>query len=394
MIDIDDWFQSAIDDYELKNIPFENFGKKKKKIGRGGFGDIYSTTCKSIPSISAIPEVIALKGVSVGEEDSGMSIKRFLNELKLHSMAKNDRIIKFFGVSRDEDNDQYYLIIEFADGGDLRGYLTRNKNNIQWEEKLNLAIQITEGIAYIHNELNTAHRDLHTKNILIHKGSAKISDFGLSKCLDSTITTRSKIFGVIPFIEPQVFHDRRYKPDKKSDIYSLGVLFWEISSCCTPFRDVNHTTLGNEIFMGLREKPVPETPLEYVQIYSGCWETEPTQRFELNYIIDRLKTTSLTPVFEDPIIPESETPSDLYLKIDNNFASLSIITDLDISTNIRVQHVSSSINSKNYLKTTVKPIKISLPLRTIGELWLLNFFEKFYLFNLMILLLSSWFFNI
>ncbi|CAG8667195.1 23673_t:CDS:2, partial [Gigaspora rosea] len=261
MIDIDDWFQSAIDDYELKNIPFENFGKKKKKIGRGGFGDIYSTTCKSIPSISAIPEVIALKGVSVGEEDSGMSIKRFLNELKLHSMAKNDRIIKFFGVSRDEDNDQYYLIIEFADGGDLRGYLTRNKNNIQWEEKLNLAIQITEGIAYIHNELNTAH--------------------------------------------------------------------------------------------------------------------QPTQRFELNYIIDRLKTTSLTPVFEDPIIPESETPSDLYLKIDNNFASLSIITDLDISTNIRVQHVSSSINSKNYLKTTVKPIKISLPLRTIDQ----NYDEAFQSFT-------------
>ncbi|CAG8571937.1 2402_t:CDS:1, partial [Scutellospora calospora] len=73
----DDWYQTAIEDYDLKNVPFENFSKKKKKIGRGGFGDIFSATCKSIPSI---PEVIALKGVSVGEEDSGMSIKIFLNE--------------------------------------------------------------------------------------------------------------------------------------------------------------------------------------------------------------------------------------------------------------------------------------------------------------------------
>ncbi|CAG8723238.1 25169_t:CDS:2, partial [Gigaspora rosea] len=62
-----------------------------------------------------------------------------------------------------EDNDQYYLIMEFADEGDLRGYLIKNKSNIQWEEKLNLAIQIAEGIAYIHNELNIAHRDLRLK---------------------------------------------------------------------------------------------------------------------------------------------------------------------------------------------------------------------------------------
>ncbi|CAG8768387.1 4376_t:CDS:2, partial [Racocetra fulgida] len=122
----DDWFQTAIDDYELKNIPFESFSRKKKKIGRDGFGDIYSVICESIPSI---PEVIALKGVSVGDEDN-------------------------------EDNDQYYLVIEFADEGDLRGYLTKKKGNLKWEEKLNLAIQITEGITYIHNEHNIAHRDL------------------------------------------------------------------------------------------------------------------------------------------------------------------------------------------------------------------------------------------
>ncbi|RIB26678.1 kinase-like domain-containing protein [Gigaspora rosea] len=205
--------------------------------------------------------------------------------------------------------------MEFADEGDLRGYLIKNKSNIQWEEKLNLAIQIAEGIAYIHNELNIAHRDLHTKNILVHRGNAKISDFGLFKCLNSATTTRSsQIFGIIPFVEPQVFNDTRYKPDKMSDIYSLGVLFWEISSCYAPFRDViNQTTLGTEIFMGLREKPIPGTPLEYVDIYSRCWKAEPTQRLKLNDILYRLKATSLTPVFEDSIIPEAEAPSVQYL---------------------------------------------------------------------------------
>ncbi|CAG8788306.1 6931_t:CDS:2, partial [Racocetra fulgida] len=59
--------------------------------------------------------------------------------------------------------------------------------------------------------------------------------------------------------------------------------------------------------------PVPGTPLEYVQIYSDCWETEPTRRLKLSDILNRLKTTKLTPVFEDSVIPESEVTSDLYL---------------------------------------------------------------------------------
>ncbi|CAG8812212.1 16221_t:CDS:2, partial [Gigaspora margarita] len=156
-----DWYREAINKYDLKSISFENFGKKKR-IGRGGFGNVYSTTCSSIPG------KIALKEISVDIGDVQKNIKNFLNELKLHSKTDHDRIIKFFGVSYDEENELYFLVLEFAEN-DMRTYLSTKKNTLQWAEKVRLAIQIAEGMQYIHNELNVAHRDLiRNKNIKLN----------------------------------------------------------------------------------------------------------------------------------------------------------------------------------------------------------------------------------
>ncbi|CAG8663535.1 10229_t:CDS:10, partial [Racocetra persica] len=223
----------------------------------GGFGYVYSTTCSSIPG------TIALKEISVDVEDEQTNIKNFLNELKLHSKANHDRIIKFFGASHDEENELYYLVLEFAECT-LRNYLSAEKDTLRWTEKVQLAIQIAEGVQYIHCELNVAHRDL----VIINNTENQFSDFGLSRCLDSTITTNSQIFGIAPFIEPQKFKNKYYKQDKKSDIYSLGVIFWEISSCCPPFCSSDPNAVILDVCKGIREKTVIGTPKEYVQLYS------------------------------------------------------------------------------------------------------------------------------
>ncbi|CAG8494183.1 19108_t:CDS:2 [Dentiscutata erythropus] len=116
-------------------------------------------------------------------------------------------------------------------------------------------------------------------------------------------------------------------------------------------------------------KSIPTIP-EVIALKGVSFEEEDN---EMNDILDRLKSTSLIPVFEDSIIPESEAPSDLYLpNIDHDFASLSIIRDPDISTNATDQHALSSVSPKNNSGTTFKPIKISL--KNLDELW--DFFEK------------------
>ncbi|CAG8461609.1 998_t:CDS:2 [Acaulospora morrowiae] len=144
-------FQCAITEYELNNIPIINL-KNKKRIGRGAFGNVYKC------NIDEDSRMVAIKEITVGDEDSDTSIKSFLNELKLHSRAKNHRIIELFGMGYD----LCYLVMELAECH-LRKYLTNKKDELQWDKKIELAIQLTEGLSYIHNVMNVAHRDLNVR---------------------------------------------------------------------------------------------------------------------------------------------------------------------------------------------------------------------------------------
>ncbi|CAG8443038.1 1049_t:CDS:2 [Acaulospora colombiana] len=190
-----EYWNQTVAGYGLNFISFMEF-VQKKKVGKGDFGTIYLTTWTSTS------ERVALKRISVNEENEE-AIKIFLKELSIHNSSKHDRIIKLLGISRDtNDSSDCYLIMEFADGGDLRSYLSMKKDILEWEEKIRLSTQIAEGVSYLHNELNVIHRDLHTKNILIRNSNIKISDFGLSKCLGSTTTINSKVQGILPFIDP------------------------------------------------------------------------------------------------------------------------------------------------------------------------------------------------
>ncbi|PKY23168.1 kinase-like protein, partial [Rhizophagus irregularis] len=128
----------------------------------------------------------------------------------------------------------YLLIMEYADGGDLRKYLECNFTKLTWDDKFRLAYQIAEGIKYLHGE-NIFHRDLHSKNIVMHKGEAKIIDLGIAKSAETETNIHSGVFGMIAYIDPKVLENCSYKYDEKSDIYSLGVLMWELSSGCPPF---------------------------------------------------------------------------------------------------------------------------------------------------------------
>jgi serine/threonine protein kinase len=95
-----------------------------------------------------------------------------------------------------------------------------------------------------------------------------LADFGLSKYL-AEIKSNSMILGMPAYIEPQSFINKNHKRNEKSDIYSLGVLFWEISSGKPPFSGIFVYKIILDIVKGIRETPVDNTPFEYQQIYNN-----------------------------------------------------------------------------------------------------------------------------
>ena len=110
-----------------------------------------------------------------------------------------------------------------------------------------------------------------------------LADFGLSKYL-AEIKSNSKILGMPAYIEPQCFTDNKHKRNEKSDIYSLGVLFWEISSGKPPFSETFIYKISLDIVKGIRETQIDKTPLKYQQLYEKCWKEEPNQRPDIDEI--------------------------------------------------------------------------------------------------------------
>ncbi|POG76893.1 kinase-like domain-containing protein, partial [Rhizophagus irregularis DAOM 181602=DAOM 197198] len=109
--------------------------------------------------------------------------------------------------------------------------------------------------------------------------SIKLADFGLSKRIDETSKSQSKLLGMIPYIDPKILMDNNLKSNEKSDIYSIGVLLWEISSGKPPFHEEKYDfNLMYKISQGRREIIVPNTPNDYSNLYTECWNNEPSKR--------------------------------------------------------------------------------------------------------------------
>ncbi|RIB25449.1 kinase-like domain-containing protein [Gigaspora rosea] len=202
-------------EYNLNEVPYESL-MGKKKLGRGAFGTVYRSESRSLG-------YVAIKEIDSETDEKAQKI--FRNEEKTH-----------------------YLVMEFANNGTLRKYLQNNK--LEWPKKIQLACQIAEGMTYLHS-IDITHRDLVDSN------------------------ERKGFFGVIPFIDPQKLGNPEYSYDKKSDVYIIGVLMWEISSNGQdPFKQSHNydPLLALRIIQGSREKPISGTTKQYIDLYSKCWD--------------------------------------------------------------------------------------------------------------------------
>src|SRR5437667_272182 len=170
---------------------------------------------------------------------------------------------------------------------DLRNYLQQNHNQLTWRQRIQIADDIIDALNRIHNE-NAIHRDLHSGNIL-KKSYFSISDLGFCGPADKS---PNSIYGNLPYIAPEVIAGK--ETTFKSDIYSIGMLMWEISFGQPPFSNYKHDfDFVMNINNGMRPKVVSGTPIEYQSLMEQCWDADPIKRPDTKTLLDKIDEINL-----------------------------------------------------------------------------------------------------
>ncbi|CAB4405777.1 unnamed protein product [Rhizophagus irregularis] len=257
---------------KLKWIPYNKF-KNVEYLDEGGFGTIY----KAIWSNFDRDREVVLKC----HNNLNENLNEFLSEWEYHGSCclESYEIINFYGFTVNSDTLKYMAVLDYANKGNLRGNLTRIIES-DWGQKLYMLYNITSGLNDIH-ELNLIHHDFHDGNILNHddnKDNVKIfiSDLGLCQPVKSFLK-KYDIYGVIPFMAPEVLRGKSYTP--ASDIYSFSMIMWEFTSGIPPFNNRAHDIqLSLSICKGERPEIIENTPQCYIDLMKKCWDEDPLKR--------------------------------------------------------------------------------------------------------------------
>ncbi|GES88045.1 kinase-like domain-containing protein [Rhizophagus clarus] len=294
-----DWIEEAISTGNIKCYDYGRF-RNVREIGTGSLGKVY---CADWSNFNGH---VALKSFYNHNE---ITAKEIVHEIQLQrEVCFHDNIVHFCGITAENDLKNFSLVMEYADNGTLRNYLKENFDNLTWDDKFNLAFQLVHVVLCLHDE-GIIHRNLHSNNILIHKNTIKLANLGLSKRIKEASEPRSRLVEMIPYTDPQSFdrqtnkveQQQMYSLNEKSDVYSIGILLWEISSGHPPFESERHDFgLILEILEGRREEPVSETPKDYINIYTDCWNGKPDDRPTIREVFAKLNAS------KDKIVNESD----------------------------------------------------------------------------------------
>ena len=254
--------------------------KVLQRLGEGSFGKAFLCKRESDDSLCVIKQIL-IEGMDKKEKDD------VLNESIILAKLDHQNIIKFFEVFESEKPKQMINIVtEYADGGDLSEKIKerKNKNNYFTEsEILDYFTQICLAIKHIH-ENKIIHRDLKSGNIFLMKnGFVKLGDFGISKKFQKTTDKAKTFIGTPYYLSPEIIDGKPY--DSKSDIWSLGVLLYEMMTFKMPFNANSLPMLSVKITRGQYTPPPTIYTKDLRELVTKCLTIDPKIRPSIHEIL-------------------------------------------------------------------------------------------------------------
>ncbi len=267
-------------------------------IGTGGMAVVYKARCHRLNRLVAVK---VLKDEFSGDEEFR---RRFRAEGEAVAMLSHPNIVQVFDVSASDN--AYYIVMELIDGISLKQYM-EVKGILNWKETLHFATQIAKGLEHAHSR-GIVHRDIKPHNVMVLKnGSVKVMDFGIAQVMNKSSTLTKEALGSVHYISPE--QAKGSFTDSRSDIYSLGVVMFEMMTGRPPYDGDSPVAVAIQHINGGAPMPSslnPSIPAGMEQIIMKAMALEPKDRYSsatdlLNDLEEFRKNPSLTFDYHPPI---------------------------------------------------------------------------------------------
>ncbi|KAJ8411920.1 hypothetical protein AAFF_G00155580 [Aldrovandia affinis] len=315
---VEDYADYSVPSLHLLEIDFTELALEEI-IGVGGFGKVYRAIWQG-------SEVAVKAARRDPDEEVGQTLESVRQEAKLFAMLRHPNIMALLGVCLQEPN--LCLVMEYARGVSLNRALSGKR--IPPHTLVNWAVQIARAMLYLHCQaiVPIIHRDLKSSNILIlekvekedlSNKTLKITDFGLAR--EWHRTTKMSAAGTYAWMAPEVIRSSTFS--KGSDVWSYGVLLWELLTGEVPFRGIDGLAVAYGVAMNKLALPIPSTcPEPFARLMEDCWNSDPHTRPVFTSILDQLTAIEESGFFEMPAESFHSLQDDWKLEVQEMFDQL------------------------------------------------------------------------
>ncbi|KAL1813939.1 hypothetical protein ACET3Z_024004 [Daucus carota] len=261
-----------------------------RELGSGTYGSVYHGKWKG--SDVAIKRIKASCFAGRPSERERL-IADFWKEALILGSLHHPNVVSFYGIVRDGPDGSLATVTEFMVNGSLKQFLQKKDRTIDRRKRLIIAMDAAFGMEYLH-EKNIVHFDLKCENLLVnmrdpHRPVCKIGDLGLSKVKQRTLVSGG-VRGTLPWMAPELLSGKSNMVTDKIDVYSFGIVMWELLTGEEPYADIHCASIiGGIVNDSLRPQIPTWCDPEWKALMESCWSSDPAQRPSFAEVAQKLR---------------------------------------------------------------------------------------------------------